>query len=96
MGIWFELAEYDTDDARFNPLDGVACRPCLGRDSLAESSNDQFNSADTTLPGSDPTAREILNQRYARGEIDAATFEQMRERLEASDNAHQRSWAEGF
>ena len=49
----------------------------------------------TTLPGSGPTAREILNQRYARGEIDATTFEQMRERLEASDNAHQRSWAEG-
>jgi uncharacterized membrane protein len=27
---------------------------------------------------------EILRQRYARGEIDTATFEQMRERLEAS------------
>ncbi len=33
---------------------------------------------------SGPTALEILQQRYARGEIDAATFEQMRERLEAS------------
>ncbi len=42
-----------------------------------------------TLPGSGPTAREILSQRYARGEIDATTFEQMRERLEASDNLHQ-------
>ncbi len=30
------------------------------------------------------SALEILRQRYARGEIDAATFEQMRERLEAS------------
>ncbi len=29
-------------------------------------------------------ALEILRQRYARGEIDAVTFEQMRERLEAS------------
>jgi putative membrane protein len=31
-----------------------------------------------------PSAIEILRQRYARGEIDAATFEQMRERLEGS------------
>lgn len=30
------------------------------------------------------SALEILRQRYARGEIDATTFEQMRERLEAS------------
>ncbi|QBD75573.1 SHOCT domain-containing protein [Ktedonosporobacter rubrisoli] len=31
-----------------------------------------------------PSAMEILRQRYARGEIDGATFDQMRERLEAS------------
>lgn len=30
------------------------------------------------------SAMEILRQRYARGEIDATTFDQMRERLEAS------------
>lgn len=35
-------------------------------------------------PTSGPSAMEILRQRYARGEIDAATFDQMRERLEAS------------
>jgi putative membrane protein len=37
-------------------------------------------------PGS-PSALEILQQRYARGEIDYATFEQMRERLQASHQA---------
>jgi putative membrane protein len=31
-----------------------------------------------------PSAIEILRQRYARGEIDTATFEQMRERLEGT------------
>ena len=36
-----------------------------------------------------PSALEILRQRYARGEIDATTYEQMRERLEASSMPHQ-------
>jgi uncharacterized membrane protein len=31
-----------------------------------------------------PSAGEILRQRYARGEIDEVTYQQMRERLEAS------------
>ena len=31
-----------------------------------------------------PSAIEILNQRYARSEIDDVTYQQMRERLEAS------------
>ena len=46
------------------------------------------------LSGSGSTATEILRQRYAQGEIDATTFEQMRERLGAADNGHQRSQAE--
>ena len=33
-------------------------------------------------PSGAPSALEILRQRYARGGIDVATFEQMRERLE--------------
>ena len=42
----------------------------------------------TYRPGMPPaqlSALEILRQRYARGEIDTATFEQMHERLEASN-----------
>jgi putative membrane protein len=38
----------------------------------------------TTHYTTQPSAMEILRQRYARGEIDAATFENMRERLENS------------
>ena len=34
-----------------------------------------------------PSALSILQQRYARGEIDATTFDQMRERLEATGAA---------
>ena len=36
---------------------------------------------------SGPSALELLRQRYARGEIDAVTFEQMRERLEGSEGS---------
>jgi len=32
----------------------------------------------------EPDALEILRRRYARGEIDGTTFDQMRERLESS------------
>jgi len=36
------------------------------------------------LASQEPSALEILRRRYAAGEIDADTFEQMRERLESS------------
>jgi uncharacterized membrane protein len=35
------------------------------------------------MPAPQPSALEILSQRYARGEIDSETFDQMRERLES-------------
>lgn len=36
------------------------------------------------MPASGPSALEMLCQRYARSEIDTATFEHMRKRLVAS------------
>jgi uncharacterized membrane protein len=41
------------------------------------------------VPPVQPSALEILQQRYARGEIDAVTFDQMRERLESSQGPTQ-------
>jgi putative membrane protein len=40
-----------------------------------------FATPDTGAQTSAPSAEEILRQRYARGEIDTATFERMREQL---------------
>lgn len=45
--------------------------------------------APTGTPINQLSAMEILRQRYARGEIDAATFDQMRERLEGSQGQSQ-------
>lgn len=41
-------------------------------------------SATTTWPTSEQSAEEILRQRYARGEIDAQTFERMRAQLDSA------------
>ena len=40
--------------------------------------------AGRAVPPDGPSALEILKQRYARGEIDHGTYEQMRERLQTS------------
>jgi len=41
------------------------------------------------VPPTQQSALEVLRQRYARGEIDAATFDQMRERIQASEGPRQ-------
>lgn len=41
------------------------------------------------VPPTQLSALEILRQRYARGEIDAATFDQMRERLQSGEELRQ-------
>ena len=53
-----------------------------------------FGTPPTTAPRSEapinqPTALEILNRRYANGEIDTATFENMRERITGSHGPEQ-------
>ena len=45
----------------------------------------------TPVQAPPPSAEEILRQRYARGEIDAQTFETMRERLQATSSAEELS-----
>ena len=47
----------------------------------------------TVMPLAGPTALEILQQRYARGEIDTATYEQMRERLIVTGERNEQSLA---
>ncbi len=48
------------------------------------SSNRRMPFSHPDQPPVAPSALEILCRRYARGEIDAITFEQMRERLEST------------
>ncbi len=44
-----------------------------------------FNRKNSTTMAPTPSAMEILHQRYARGDIDTVTFEQMQAQLEGRD-----------
>lgn len=48
-----------------------------------------YHTYQSGMPPVQPSALEILRQRYARGEIDATTFDQMRERLESTEGPKQ-------
>ena len=48
-----------------------------------------YQGAPQPQAGQQLSSMEILRQRYARGEIDAVAFDQMRERLQASEMAQQ-------
>ena len=54
----------------------------LGRWQHCSMSTQQRTPSRPPVPPSGPFSMEILRQRYARGEIDTATFEDMREELE--------------
>jgi len=56
----------------------------IGAGTLANESQPPRHPILCGSPVSQPSAMDILRQRYARGEIDAVTFDQMRERLEAA------------
>ncbi|WIG60184.1 MAG: hypothetical protein OJF49_002932 [Ktedonobacterales bacterium] len=46
--------------------------------------------SDSDATSATPSAREILDQRYARGELDDATYQRMREALDAPASEHAR------
>jgi uncharacterized membrane protein len=61
---------------------GVCLLPRLGKSSRGIPAYDYAYQPGTPAQ---PSALDILHQRYARGEIDALTYEQMRERLSNAD-----------
>ncbi|BCL80953.1 hypothetical protein ccbrp13_34180 [Ktedonobacteria bacterium brp13] len=70
----------------------VAVVQLLSRSSVASffTHSEETHYRSPQQPNSQPrfSAMEILRQRYAHGEIDAVTFDQMRERIEASEHSH--------
>src|SRR5579885_1838826 len=85
VGIWLRLARVPLEYLLDRLLDCLAEPGDLGAGALAwESGRQSFQPWTTRQPPAESSALELLRQRYARGEIDGATFDQMRERLEAS------------
>ena len=56
----------------------------FGQRSRPNAVNAGYRPANTPIEPAEPSALEILRRRYARGEIDILTFDQMCERLERS------------
>jgi putative membrane protein len=65
-------------------LNGVVWIALIGLLIWAVSRLFSQRASSTDHPDAGPSAMEILRQRYARGEIDEATFERMRAQLEAT------------
>jgi putative membrane protein len=64
---------------------GIVALFCWGAYRWFASGNRRRSYNHPDQPPGAPSALEILRQRYARGDIDSTTFEQMRERLEHAD-----------
>lgn len=82
VGPWFGWASFIFSDLLWLLLLGLIVWGVL---SLARGSTRMTTPMQANMPPQPVSAMEVLRMRYARGEIDAATFEEMRQRLQRPD-----------